>query len=117
MPQASAAAFAQARDTPRIALAPRRVLFGVPSISQMACAVCILAVLVVWSVRSVRANGRRAFHWAVWVGWFFALAGTGVSEYLVQRHGDWYLSCYTLMSAAIGLMLLCTIALRRAARK
>ena len=38
---------------------------GFVSISQMACAVCILAALIVWSVRSVRANGRGAFHWAV----------------------------------------------------
>ena len=72
---------------------------GFVSISQMASAVCILAVLVVWSVRSIRANGRSGFHWAVWTGWFFALALTGGSEYLVQRHGDWYLSCYTAMAA------------------
>ena len=77
---------------------------GFVSISQMACAVCILAVLVVWSVRSVRANGRGAFHWAVWVAWFFALAGTGVSEYLVQRHGDWYLSCYLAMAVCCYFM-------------
>ena len=73
---------------------------GFVSISQMACAVCILTALVIWSVRSVRANGRRAFHWAIWVGWFFTLAATGVAEYLVQRHGDWYLSCYAMMSVS-----------------
>ena len=77
---------------------------GFVSISQMACAVCILASLVIWSVRSVRANGRNAFHWAVWIGWFFALAGTGVCEYLVQRHGDWYLSCYLAMAVCCFFM-------------
>ena len=71
---------------------------GFVSISQIACAVCILAALVIWSVRSIRARGRGFFHWAVWAGWFFALAATGVAEYLVQRHGDWYLSCYAMMS-------------------
>ena len=71
---------------------------GFVSISQIACGVCILAVLVVWSVRSIRANGRGPFHWAIWIGWFFALAGAGVSEYLVQRHGDWYLGCYAAMA-------------------
>ena len=71
---------------------------GFVSISQIACGVCILAVLVVWSIRSARANGRSAFHWAIWIGWFFALAGAGVSEYLVQRHGDWYLGCYAAMA-------------------
>ena len=79
---------------------------GFVSISQMACAVCILAVLVIWSVRSVRANGRGFFHWAVWVGWFFSLALTGISEYLVQRHGDWYLSCYAAMALGCYLMAL-----------
>ncbi|MBR0207363.1 MAG: prolipoprotein diacylglyceryl transferase [Oscillospiraceae bacterium] len=77
---------------------------GFVSISQIVCAVCILAVLVVWSLRSVRANGRSAFHWAVWVGWFFSLAGAGVCEYLVQRHGDWYLSCYLAMAVCCCFM-------------
>ncbi len=77
---------------------------GFVSIAQMACAVCILAALVIWSLRSVRANGRGAFHWAIWIGWFFALAGTGVCEYLVQRHGDWYLSCYAAMAVTCYLM-------------
>lgn len=70
---------------------------GFVSITQIAAAVCILAVLVVWSVRSIRANGRTAFHWAIWVGWFFALAAAGLAEYFVQRHGDWYFGCYTVM--------------------
>ena len=79
---------------------------GFVSISQMACAVCILAVLVIWSVRSIRANGRGFFHWAIWAGWFFSLALTGISEYLVQRHGDWYLSCYAAMALGCWLMAL-----------
>ena len=73
---------------------------GFVSVTQIACGVCILVPLVLWSLRSIRANGRGSFHWAVWGGWFFALAVAGVAEYLVQRHGDWYLSCYALMSAA-----------------
>ena len=77
---------------------------GFVSVSQIACAACILVPLVIWSVRSIRANGRSLFHWAVWVGWFLALAGAGIAEYLVQRHGDWHLSCYTLMSAMGFLM-------------
>ena len=71
---------------------------GFVSLTQIVCGVCILVPLVIWSVRSVRANGRSLFHWAVWGGWFLALAGAGVSEYLVQRHGDWYLGCYAAMA-------------------
>ncbi|MBR0039758.1 MAG: prolipoprotein diacylglyceryl transferase [Oscillospiraceae bacterium] len=77
---------------------------GFVSVTQIACGVCILVPLVIWSVRSIRANGRSLFHWAVWVGWFLALAGAGIAEYLVQRHGDWHLSCYALMSAMGFLM-------------
>ena len=77
---------------------------GFVSVTQIACGVCILVPLVIWSVRSVRANGRGLFHWLCWVGWFFALAAAGVAEYLVQRHGDWHLSCYALMSAAAFVM-------------
>ena len=77
---------------------------GFVSISQIACGFCLLAPLAVWSVRSIRANGRGAFHWAIWAGWFFALAGAGVSEYLVQRHGDWYLGCYAAMALCCYLM-------------
>ncbi len=77
---------------------------GFVSLTQIVCGFAILAPLVVWSVRSIRANGRSAFHWAIWIGWFFSLAGAGVCEYLVQRHGDWYLSCYLAMAACCYLM-------------
>ncbi len=77
---------------------------GFVSLTQIVCGFSLLAPLVVWSVRSIRANGRGLFHWAVWAGWFLALAGAGVCEYLVQRHGDWYLSCYLAMAVCCWLM-------------
>ena len=77
---------------------------GFVSLTQIVCGVCLLVPLVVWSVRSIRANGRGVFHWALWVGWFLALAGAGVCEYLVQRHGDWYLSCYLAMAVTCYFM-------------
>ena len=77
---------------------------GFISVGQIGAAVCVLSALVTWSVRSVRANGRTAFHWAIWIGWFLALAVSGVSEYFVQRHGDWYLGCYTVMAVGCFFM-------------
>ena len=35
---------------------------------------------------------------------FKLYAGTGVCEYLVQRHGDWYLSCYLAMAVTCYFM-------------
>ena len=77
---------------------------GFVSITQILCAVFIVGIFVFYSIRSVRANGRRAYHWFLWVGFFLTVAGTGVLEYLVQRHGNWYLFCYGSMSVVVFLM-------------
>lgn len=85
------------------------------SVAQIFAALTLLVVLIVYSRRAIRARGLRWLF--VWLGWALGLAAVGVCEYLVQRHGNWQLSCYTLMSAAIALMLLCTALMRRAAEK
>ena len=77
---------------------------GFISLVQIVSAVCMLILLIHYSRLSIRANGRRFWHWLMWLGWFIALAVGGITEYLVQRHGDWYLSCY-------GGMALCSIVL------
>lgn len=79
---------------------------GFISVGQISAAVCVLAVLVVYSVRSVRANGRRGWHWAIWGGWFIGLVAAGLSEYFVQRHGNWYLGCYAVMALGCVIMTL-----------
>ena len=71
---------------------------GFISLVQLISAVCILCVLIRYSKISVRANTLRWYHFALWAGFVACLAGVGVSEYMVQRHGDWYLGCYSVMS-------------------
>lgn len=71
------------------------------SITQMVSAVSIIFVLVIYSIRSIRANGLRGWHFAIWFGFLAAIGGVGASEYLVQRHGDWYRKCYAWMALAI----------------
>ena len=71
---------------------------GFVSLVQVVSAVTLLAVLIVYTVRSVRANGRLARRWFLWIGFWLSVAGTGVLEYLIQRHGDWYLFCYPMMT-------------------
>ena len=75
---------------------------GFISFGMLAAAVSVLCLLIFYSKRSVRANGMSAKHIAIWTGYVLALAAAGVSEYLVQRHGNWYLACY-------GVMTLCCI--------
>ena len=77
---------------------------GFVSITQILCAVFIVGIFIFYSVRSVKANGRQVRHWVMWVCFFLTVAGTGVLEYLVQRHGNWYLFCYGSMSVALFLM-------------
>ena len=70
---------------------------GFVSIVQIIAAVCMLLLLIRFSLLSVRANGLRWWHWALWLLWAAALGCGGFMEYLVQRHGNWYLRCYGAM--------------------
>ena len=87
------------------------------SVAQIFAAAFLLLVLIVYSRRAIRARGRRWSDLVVWFDWALGLAGVGIAEYLVQRHASWYLNCYTLMSAAILLMLLSTVFLRYSAER
>ena len=71
---------------------------GFVSIVQIIAAVCMLVLLVYYSALSIRANGRRWWHWLLWIMWIAALGCGGYMEYLVQRHGNWYLGCYAAMA-------------------
>ena len=71
---------------------------GFVSIVQIAAGVCILGLLVYYSIHSIKANGMRFYHWLGWLGFLATLGGVGASEYLVQRHGNWYMFCYPAMS-------------------
>ena len=77
---------------------------GFISLTQILCALTILGIFILYSVRSVKANGRKPWHWVMWVCFFLTVAGTGVFEYLVQRFGNLYLFCYSGMSVTLFLM-------------
>lgn len=79
---------------------------GFVSFIQMISGFIALALIIHYSRVSVRANGLRWYHFLLWVGFAATLGGVGASEYLVQRHGDWYLGCYAAMSASCIVMIL-----------
>ena len=83
---------------------------GFVSIVQMISALTILGLVIYYSVWSIRINGRRPLHFICWGVWFASLAGVGLSEYFVQRHGDWYMKCYTIM--ALSLVVMCYTVIR-----
>jgi len=79
---------------------------GFISFVQIVSAVCTLVLLIKYSKIAVRADGVKWYHYVLWVLWVVGLAGAGVCEYLVQRHGDWYLICYSIMTAGVLVMTL-----------
>lgn len=84
---------------------------GFVSAVQIVSALSILGVLLYYSIHSVRANGLRWYHFPLWAAFLSTVGGAGYLEYLVQRHGDWYLKCYGAMSACCALMSLTVYAL------
>ena len=87
------------------------------SVAQILAGAALLVVLIVYARREIRAHGLRAGSLLCLLLWTLSIGAAGLSEYLVQRHGNWQLSCYTLMSAAVLLMLLSTTLLRRMSEK
>ena len=77
---------------------------GFVSIVQILAAVCMLLLLIRYSRLSIRANGVRWWHWLLWILWIAALGVGGFMEYLVQRHGNWYLGCYAAMGLCCFLL-------------
>ena len=83
------------------------------SVAQILSAAAMLAVLVVFSRRSIRCGGPKLHRLLCCVAWLLGAAIAGVSEYLVQRHGNWQLGCYTLMTIGALILLFATFAVYR----
>ena len=75
---------------------------GFVSLEQILCAVVVAAVLVYYSVRSVRRHGLRVWHIALWLAALAGLGWAGYMEYYVQRHGNLYPYAYSMM--CLGLL-------------
>lgn len=80
------------------------------SVAQILGAAAMLSVLVVFSRRSIRSGGPKLHRVLCWIAWFLGAAIAGVSEYLVQRHGNWQLGCYTLMTIGALILVFATFA-------
>lgn len=76
------------------------------SVVQVVSALCILGVLIYYSVHAVRFRGLKFYNFALWFGFLLTVGAAGMSEYMVQRHGNWYLGCYGVMSLCVYLMVL-----------
>ena len=85
---------------------------GFVSLSQILAGLSLLGVML-WYTLRIRRRGKRV-PWAPWLVWVLGVAATGGLEYLVQRHGDWFLLCYSLMSLSCALLVVAVRLLYRA---
>ena len=85
-------------------------LNGFISLVQIVSAVTLLAALVYYSIASIKGRGFKFYHILFWLVFIGGLALVGYFEYLVQRHGNWYIKCYTVMSIGALLMFASTFA-------
>ena len=88
-------------DSSRYDASKMQNINGFVKLVQIAAAVALLTVLIIYSVRSIRANGLRPSLWVLWIVFFVALGLAGFLEWLVQRKWNWYLLCYSLMSLSM----------------
>lgn len=88
---------------------------GFVSIVQVLSAVAVVLVLVVFSVRMVRAWGWKPWFPALWLAAAAFIGCAGYMEYYVQRHGDQALFAYSIMSLAMAALVILTLVIRRLA--
>lgn len=79
---------------------------------QVLCAVTLVIVFLLLSVRTVKLRGFKVWMIPLWLGLVALLGSTGYMEYYVQRHGRHAFFAYSIMGcllvciAALGLVLL-----------
>ena len=71
---------------------------GFVSVIQIFGGIMILSVSVIFTVRSVRANGFKWYHIILILLILASMGAAGYLEYLIQRHGDKWQTYYLLMS-------------------
>ena len=86
---------------------------GFVSLMQIVAGVFLIITLTVSAIRSARARGFHIYHVLFILAFISGLSLTGYMEYYVQRHGNLYPYCYSVMAAACMAMVLSVIALHR----
>ena len=89
---------------------------GFVSVVQVLGALGLLLVIVVFSVRVVKARGFRFWNVLVWLGIAACIGGAGFMEYYVQRHGDLAAFSYSIMSACLLAAAVLVLLLRKLAQ-
>ena len=85
---------------------------GFISVVQIVSLIAMVIPMVIFSVRMVKTHKLKKWQFGLWVG-FLAMGGVaGYMEYYVQRHGDKAVLSYSVMSAALAVMVIIILATR-----
>lgn len=90
---------------------------GFVSIVQILSAAAIVLAAVVFSVRMVKARRLRLWQLPIWLFMLAGLGCAGFMEYYVQRHGDRAAFAYGVMSAALAVVVLLVLLVRKLGEK
>jgi prolipoprotein diacylglyceryltransferase len=82
---------------------------GFISITQVCCALTVVFIIILLSVRTVKKNGLRVWNLLIWSAMLPLLGIAGYMEYHVQRHGDQRIFAYTVMSVCLAAVVAMTI--------
>ncbi len=82
---------------------------GFISVVQLLSAIALVAVSVLLALRMVKRRGLRWWYIPLWIAMLAMLGGAGYMEYYVQRHGDLALFSYTVMTACLGGVTVCSL--------
>lgn len=86
---------------------------GFISIVQILCAVALVLVIGIFSIRLKKRTGKIIYAIISWAIMALGLGGAGYMEYHVQRHGDQALFAYAVMSACLGVIVVLGVVLWR----
>ena len=90
---------------------------GFVSIVQVFSALALGLVIVLFSVRMVKANGLKWWNIPLWILIAGCIGGAGFMEYYVQRHGDQALFAYAVMGACLAGIVVLSVLIRAVAVK
>lgn len=85
---------------------------GFVSIVQVFSAVALAVVIVLFSIRMVKARGFRPWQVPVWIVIAGCIGCAGFMEYYVQRHGNEAVFAYSVMSGCLAAVIALTLLIR-----
>lgn len=85
---------------------------GFISVVQILGLVALVFAIVLFSIRMVKHQGLKWYHFVIWAAILALGGGAAFMEYYVQRHGDQALFAYSIMSVCVVGMIALAVLIR-----